>query len=316
MNISLPKVSVIIPNYNHAIYLRQRINSVLNQTYKNFEIIILDDCSTDNSHSIIQEYQGNPFVTKIIFNDKNSGSPFKQWEKGVGLAQGEWVWIAESDDYADERFLEIMIAACNDRKNIGLVYCDSIIVSNNIATRETFASLKNKRFNTNRWSEDHTNSGLDEIENYLLLGGTINNTSAVLFKRDVLVSANPFDLNLRYIGDKYSFVKVLAESDVAYVKDHLNYFRDPFNTKHVDRYIFYFYEQFLLFDWVWRNIKQINHQKFFEAFYENTRNSLFREWNKTKSDLYGKLFQLNRTLFIKNIRYNLRMAVVSLFRRS
>ena len=313
---SLPKVSVIIPNYNHADHLQQRIDSVLNQSYENFEVIILDDCSTDDSQSIINSYRSHPAITHIEFNSVNTGSPFKQWKKGIESSKGEWIWIAESDDYADERFLEIMIRALNDHKNVGLIYCDSNIVSNYRASQETFASLKNKRFNTDRWSENHINSGLYEIENYLLFGGTINNTSAVLFKRDVLLRANPFDISLRHIGDKYTFVKVLAKSNVIYVKDNLNYFRDPFNTKHVDRYVFYFYEQFLLFDWVWRNIKQINQQKFFEAFYENTRNSLFREWNNTKLGLYRNLFQINRTLLLKNIGYNFRMAVFSLFERS
>lgn len=313
---SLPKVSVIIPNYNHADHLRQRIDSVLNQIYKTFEVIILDDCSTDESQSIINSYRSHPSITHIEFNTVNTGSPFKQWKKGIELTQGEWIWIAESDDYADERFLEIMIKATNGHKNTGLVYCDSNIVSNKMASQETFASLKNQRFSTNRWSENHVNSGIDEIENYLLFGGTINNTSAVLFKRDVLLHANPFDISLRYIGDKYAFVKVLAESDLVYVKDRLNYFRDPFNTKHVDRFLFYFYEQFLLFDWVSKNLKHINHQKFFEAFYANTRNSLFREWNRTKFGLYGKLFQLNRTLLLKSIGHNFWMAVASLFGRS
>jgi len=308
-----PKVSVIIPNYNHAAYLRQRIESVLGQTYRNFEIILLDDCSTDDSGEIIKGYFGNPLITKTIINQHNSGNPFTQWQRGIRLAAGEWIWIAESDDYADDHFLEIMIAACHDRKNIGLVYCDSNIVNSNVVEKETFASMKNKRFNTNRWSENHINSGLDELENYLLLGGTINNTSAVLFKRDVFLHADPFDIRMRYIGDKYAFVKLLAESDVAYVKESLNYFRDPFNTKHADRLIFYFYEQFLLFDWVLKNLKQINRKKFFTAFYANTGNSLFRGWSKTKVRLYWRLFRLNRTLLLKSMANNFSMAVGSIF---
>ena len=302
---SLPKVSVIIPNYNHADHLQQRIDSVLNQSYKNFEVIILDDCSTDDSQSIINSYRSHPAITHIEFNSVNTGSPFKQWKKGIESSKGEWIWIAESDDHADERFLETMLGACNDHKNVGLIYCDSNIVSNNMTSLETFASLKNKRFNTNRWNETHTNNGLHEIENFLLFGGTINNTSAVLFKRDVLLRANPFDINLRYIGDKYTFVKVLAKSDVVYVKDSLNYFRNPFNTKHIDRYVLYFYEQFLVFDWVLRNIPSIDKGKFFNAFHANTRNSLFRHWNRAKLDIYVKLYRLNSMLLLKSIGHNL-----------
>lgn len=93
-------VSVIIPNYCHARFLNQRIDSVLNQTYSDYEVIILDDCSTDNSREIIESYRNHPKISHIVYNEKNSGSTFIQWEKGFELARGEYIWIAESDDVA------------------------------------------------------------------------------------------------------------------------------------------------------------------------------------------------------------------------
>ena len=104
-----PLVSVIIPNYNHARFLIERIDSVLNQSYKNFEIIVLDDKSTDNSVEIIMKYSNNKHVSQIVINDENSGSPFLQWQKGFKLAKGELVWIAESDDYCVDNDVGILI---------------------------------------------------------------------------------------------------------------------------------------------------------------------------------------------------------------
>ena len=106
---SSPKVSVIIPNYNHAPYLEQRIESVLNQTYKDFEVILLDDCSTDNSIKVLRRYEKHPKVQDVYINKENSGSTFRQWEKGIGMAKGEYIWIAESDDWAHPEFLREMI---------------------------------------------------------------------------------------------------------------------------------------------------------------------------------------------------------------
>src|SRR5215467_13719414 len=99
----MPTVSVIVPNYNHARYLRRRVDSILAQTYQDFELILLDDCSTDESRSIISEYAKDPRI-RIELNEVNSGSTFKQWNKGARMARGSYIWIAESDDRADSCF--------------------------------------------------------------------------------------------------------------------------------------------------------------------------------------------------------------------
>ena len=103
-------VSVIIPTYCHAPYLRQRIDSVLAQSYPDFEVVLLDDCSTDGSREVIERYRNHPRIKQIVYNDRNGGSAFAQWRKGFALTQGEYIWIAESDDYADPAFLERCVA--------------------------------------------------------------------------------------------------------------------------------------------------------------------------------------------------------------
>ena len=105
----MPTVSVIVPNYNHARFLPQRIETILRQSYQDFELLLLDDCSTDDSRAILSQYASDPRV-RLEFNEMNSGSPFKQWNKGVRLARGKYVWIAESDDYADPQLLERLVA--------------------------------------------------------------------------------------------------------------------------------------------------------------------------------------------------------------
>ena len=120
-----PYVSIIIPNYNHAPYLKQRIESVLSQSYQNFEVILLDDRSTDNSWDILQAYKGHEKVSHCLRNDRNSGSPFIQWQKGIEIAKGEWIWIAESDDWADESLLESLINLTRLYPQVPLVFCQS-----------------------------------------------------------------------------------------------------------------------------------------------------------------------------------------------
>lgn len=108
-------VTAIVPNYNHARYLPQRIESILNQTYPLIDIIILDDCSTDNSREVIDAYvQKYPGRVKSIFATTNSGNVFRQWQNGHSQASGDIVWICESDDFCEPTFVERAIRAFRD----------------------------------------------------------------------------------------------------------------------------------------------------------------------------------------------------------
>ena len=122
----IPLVSVIIPNYCHARFLNELIQSVLQQTYQNFELIILDDCSPDGgaSKAVIESYRDNPHVSHIVYNEINSGSAFKQWGKGFELAQGKYIWIAESDDCCDPELLDTLMGQLLEHQAV-MAFCRS-----------------------------------------------------------------------------------------------------------------------------------------------------------------------------------------------
>ena len=94
-----PKVSVVVPIYNVEKYLRQCLDSIVNQTLKDIEIICVDDGSTDSSPEIIQEYAAKDSRVKVI-TKPNSGYG-NSMNRGFDLAEGEYVGIVESDDYAE-----------------------------------------------------------------------------------------------------------------------------------------------------------------------------------------------------------------------
>ena len=98
---ALPLVSVVVPNYNYKRYLNLRIQSILQQTYQNIELILLDDASTDGSEEVLSDYQNHAKVSHILLNEHNTGNPFKQWFKGMQLAKhlcahrcrcDSWLW--------------------------------------------------------------------------------------------------------------------------------------------------------------------------------------------------------------------------------
>jgi glycosyltransferase involved in cell wall biosynthesis len=223
MNIT---VSVIIPNYNHARFLAKRIESVLQQTFPDIEIIILDDCSTDNSRDIIVQYAATDSRIRYYFNDSNTGNTFKQWNKGVRLAKGKYIWIAESDDYAHPDFLSTMIKILETHPSVGLAFCRMWVVDEHdqIVTENGVSCVPHESL-LPRFAHDYFNKGTLEVTEYLFAKNYIYNASAVLFRKEVYVNAGYADESLRLGGDLMTWIKMLRISDVYYCATPLNYFR-------------------------------------------------------------------------------------------
>jgi glycosyltransferase involved in cell wall biosynthesis len=217
----MPKVSVIIPNYNHARFLRQRIDTVLQQTYQDLEVVLMDDCSSDKSRSIISEYAGDSRV-RIEFNEKNSGSTFRQWNKGVRLARGQYVWIAESDDYADERLVERLIDLLLRDSSTVFAYCRSLEIAGEDQEHD-FADAYLSGLD--RWSKDFHVDGRDECQNWFVRTNPVPNASAVLFRKKIYEQVGGADESLRLCGDWKLWAAMAMEGSVAYVGEALNYHR-------------------------------------------------------------------------------------------
>jgi glycosyltransferase involved in cell wall biosynthesis len=226
MSSSLPLISVIVPNYNHENYLRQRLDSIFNQTYQNFEVILLDDCSTDESRSILTEYSINPKVTHCVFNTKNSGNTFKQWLKGIDLALGDFIWIAESDDYCDNDFLEKVSTPLLNDNQIALSYCQSNKVNNNSNKIGNWIEHTNSLDVVN-FKNDFIIEGNLFIEKCLIFINVIPNASAVLLRKNNLWISKDLVLNtnLKTCGDWIIYFAQIIDYKVAYVADSLNNFR-------------------------------------------------------------------------------------------
>lgn len=218
-------VSVIIPNYNHAAFLEQRIRSVLDQTFTDFEMIILDDASDDNSRDIIERYQSNLKVSHILYNYKNSGSPFKQWQKGINLAQGEWIWIAESDDVADPEFLRSAFETLQ-ASDASACYCDSFEIDENNKILNKISDVKNKFFKTQKWAHSYEENGIKELNEYLKFLCTINNASSLIFKKELFKRAEDRITGFRYYGDWFFYINTALQTNICYNRKTLCSFRN------------------------------------------------------------------------------------------
>lgn len=228
-----PLVSVVVPNYNHARYLPRRLETIAAQSFSDFELIVLDDASTDESLAVINQYS-QTIPMRVVRNEKNSGSSFVQWRRGAELARARYLWIAESDDFAHPEFLETLVDVLDRQANVGLAYSESIVINSDGQELGTYLdhylNSNAPQFDRERWLADFVVNGRTECANYLAFMNTIPNASAVLLRRDLFLRQSYAIKPLRLMGDWAIWVGMLLTSDLAYVARPLNYFREHSGT--------------------------------------------------------------------------------------
>lgn len=293
--------SIILPNYNHARFLNKRIESILNQTFTDFEIIILDDCSSDNSREIIANYQDKRIKYKI-FNEENSGSPFLQWKKGLELAKYDYVWIAESDDWADENFLSEAYQILEKNQNISLYYTNSQLV----AEDETYFDNSIKKYTQELdlflWNTNHLMNGRKYVEDYLIHKNFILNASSVILKKTNAIKNIDEIINYKTSGDWLFWAKILQNGEVYFNEKKLNYFRH--STQSTRNYNTLEKKQLRIIEKAKVQEKILNIFNFSQENKTKTKKELIKEWAKHHSlrELFTTNYlNLKKISFFKDI---------------
>lgn len=221
-------ISVIVPNYNYERFMFQRLYSILSQEIKLNEIIILDDCSTDNSRQLIDEIVNK--LDKYInirkeYNKKNSGSAFKQWKKGFELAKSDYIWIAEADDYCNEKLLTNLVKPIEKDPSIVISYADTAFIDafGNIILKSIKPEIDIQ--NSGHWDHSYVNDGMSEIRDYSYLNCTIANVSSALIKKGDYSNYLQKSGEYKQAGDWLFYVNVMSQGKIAYNSKVLNYYR-------------------------------------------------------------------------------------------
>lgn len=210
----MPLVSIILPNYNHAVFLEKRIQSILNQTFQDFELIVLDDCSADNSKEIIEQYRVHEKVSHIVYNKTNSGSTFRQWDNGISLAKGKFIWIAESDDYCEPNFLFELISPLQEDESLVIAFCQSLFVTpDEKIINKTEAQYLAKKV-----------TGTDFLQQQMLGINAIANVSMAVFRKDTALSVSPDYKGYKYCGDWLFYANMCLKGNVYISGKYLNYY--------------------------------------------------------------------------------------------
>jgi hypothetical protein len=243
---ALCRVSVIVPNYNYARYITQRLESIVQQSYPIRELIILDDASTDDSQALIEKFarEHRHIPIKKIFNQENSGSAFKQWAKGVMEAEGDYVWIAEADDLCATNFIEEAITGF-DSPQVVLSYVQSKQMDEiGGMLSENYLDYTND-IDPDKWTRNYVVQGEQELRKALAIKNTIPNVSAVIFKREallqVLTENMPLIERYKVAGDWFVYAELMKLGGLSFNKEPLNFHRrhqkgltiGSFNARHL-----------------------------------------------------------------------------------
>lgn len=230
----LPRVSVVVPNYNYAHFLPGRISTIESQEVPVYELILLDDCSSDVSETVIKNIiQDSALDIKFVCNKTNSGSVFSQWHKGVELATGDLVWIAEADDLSEPEFLTDVLQGFVD-PDVVLSYCESKqINSDGKVLCDNYLDYV-ADIDSERWLKPYIREGRDEIVDALSVKNTIPNVSAVVFRRDILSEVLTHEKDqvsqFSVAGDWYIYAKVLERGKIAFNPYSFNLHRRHTNS--------------------------------------------------------------------------------------
>lgn len=219
-------VSVIVASYNHAEFLQERMDSLLNQTYKNIEIIVIDDCSSDNSCEVLRQYKPNQKV-RLIERDTNGG-----WisvsNQGVELSQGEYIVFANCDDVCDSGMIEALVDSLQKNPTAGISFCCSELIDSSGNRLGSDFDQRERSFREKCARDVLLTSG--KMTRFLMHSCVIPNLSAALFRKNAYISSGGLTNKYQVCADWDLFFSVTKKYDVFYITQALNYFRQHETT--------------------------------------------------------------------------------------
>lgn len=209
-------ISVCIPVYNGDNYIRESIDSVLNQTEGNFELLVVDNCSTDHTLEILAAYN-DPRI-KVFVNKENLGA-VPNFNRCIELAKGEFMVLLPHDDILLPTALEVFRKAFISDSEVGLAYSSYYIIDERSKILQFL-------------SKDAENKIMTGNEAFAILAGG-NPIQCAMIKREIYSRLGSWDPNLKMVCDWEMWCRIaLAGHKVAYFKDPQNCYRDHSKNEH------------------------------------------------------------------------------------
>jgi len=202
----MPKVSVIIPTYNRAPVLPDALESLSKQSYQDFEVIVVDDGSTDNTHAVVETYCKKDSRIKYFYQENKERSAARNY--GITLAQGEYIAFLDSDDIYLPSKIEKQVHLLDNHSEIGFVYC--------------LASWMNQKGDRLEKKKSNTNYLFGDVyPNILFFNGSIITTPSVMLRKIVLKNTNGFDEKMSLCEDLDLWHRISKHTTFAQISEPL-----------------------------------------------------------------------------------------------
>lgn len=277
----IPTVSILIPNFNKAPFLRETLNSVLSQTYTNWECIIVDDHSTDNSWEILEEYTQIDRRIKIYRrpeNQKRGGNAARNY--AFLKSSGSFVNWFDSDDIMDQYMIEKKLEIFLKDKRL------DIVLGELVRDEVKFLSMNKLHF---------FSTSLDLMPSYYLLGKTWFQTSQPMFKREFLINSERyFDEDLVKGQEAEYFVYLLTlKPKICYAFDSIIFWKTiPSSISYSDSIQPYSIKLIKEFPFKYKSIKMLFHSNLFNSDVDNYFKKIFLEII-SYCGLFNRVFFMN-----------------------
>ena len=223
--VARPRVSVLVPSYNHAAYLPRRLASIFEQGLTDIEVLVIDDASFDHSGEVLQALQ-RQFDFTLIRNLRNSGTPFAAWSAFSAWASGRYLWVCESDDFAEPDFLAQALATLERTPGAVLYYCNSWVVDEADQCIGDTSAYFTDTWRETRWNQAFVNDGHVELAAFQQRGQIVPNMSSALIEADAFRRAlTPLLTRFKLCGDWLFIGRVLPYGKVIFDPGRRSNFR-------------------------------------------------------------------------------------------
>ncbi len=286
-----PSVTVAVPFYNHENFVEERVNSILNQSIKDIEVMLMDDCSKDNTIGVAKQFEADERVV-VIENEKNSGTPFAQWKKGLEHGRAKVTWIAEGDDTCDENFIATLLPYFDDPM-VNIASGKTEIINQYGELQEGVLDPYLNSARVGKYQQSFVLDGFKEVDESFGAVCTLVNASGLLLRSssissEILEQATSYKM----CGDWLVYLSCLVKGKLAYDVSTHNYFRRHTESvvNKIEGTSVYFDERFRISNYVVNNFNISNKllRRAFEAIDGEWQRFKFKHEGKELADLYDK----------------------------